>query len=373
MIDQEIKLLKSISFDVGPIRPPSEGGSDSLLLRFTRNCPWNLCRFCFGSPYRRKKFEYRPVEEIKGDIDNIKTICDSLKSISFKLGFGGKLNKRVLNYVLNLLEDTEQISKLIMIYKWENSNKESVFIQDADNMIMRTKDLVEALKYLKKTFPDIKRITTYARSKSVQKKSPKELKEIHDAGLTRLHIGLESGDDEVLKMVKKGATSKDHIEAGIKAIEAGYELSEYIMPGLGGEEKSLQHAKNSANVLSKINPHFIRSRPFVPRMGTPMYEDWKKGKFKILSPHLLLKELKIFVSELNFSGKLCFDHMRNPSFKIEGFGYIPLLSQSYEGYKFPEQKNEVIERILNGLQIEEELFLKAEDLIEYEKEIYRLD
>ena len=372
MMDKEIEILRTASFDVGPIRPPSEGGSFSLLLRFTRNCPWNMCRFCYGSPYKRKKFEYRKVEDIKKDIDNVRAILEALKTISFKLGFAGELNEVVLNHVLNHLLDPDQMSKIVMVYRWEKAKKESVFIQDADSMIMRTKDLVEALKYLKTVFPDIKRITTYARAKSVKNKSINELKEIFDAGLRRLHIGLESGDDEVLKYVKKGVTSKEHIDAGTKAKEAGYEVSEYIIPGLGGEDRSLEHAKNSAKTLNEIDPHFIRSRPFIPRVGTPMYEDWRKGKFKLLSPHKLLEELKIFVSELNFSGRLCFDHMRNPSYYINGIGYVPLLSQSYEGYKFPEQKDEVLERIDYGLNIEEKRFLKVEDLIEYEKELYGL-
>ncbi len=367
-----IENLKQHSFEIGPIRPPSEGGSFSLLLRFTCNCPWNMCRFCYGTPYKRKKFIYRRPEEIKKDIDSIKIIVESLKKLSWKLGLGGGLDEYVIRFVLSELNYSDQAEKIYLVYKWLNSGGSSGFIQDADNMIIKTDDLIESLMYLKNSFPSIKRITTYARTKSVYNKSSEELKEIYEAGLSRLHIGLESGDDEILKEVKKGVTSKEHELACKKAKEAGYEVSLYIIPGLGGKDKSIQHAKNTAKVINNIDPHFVRSRPFIPRIGTPMYKDWIEGKFKILTPYQLLKELEIFVSELNFNGRLCFDHMRNPSYYVEGAGYIPLLSQSYDGYKFPSEKEKVLKIIKKGFNIKEDRYLKVEELIEYEKHIYGL-
>lgn len=120
--------------------------------------------------------------------------------------------------------------------------------------------LVEAIRYLREKIPGVGRITSYARSSTLAKKSVSELTEIREAGLDRIHVGMESGSDRVLQFVKKGVTAKKQIEAGIKVIEAGMELSEYFMPGLGGKELSEDHARESARVLNEVNPHFIRLR-----------------------------------------------------------------------------------------------------------------
>ena len=129
---------------------------------------------------------------------------------------------------------------------------------------MRTPDLIEVIKFLKETFLNIDRITSYARTKTICHKTMEELKDIRAAGLNRLHVGLESGDDELLKHIETGVTSEEQIIAGRKAKEAGFEFSAYVMPGLGGPTMSEQHAKNTARVLNDINPDYIRLRPFVP-------------------------------------------------------------------------------------------------------------
>ncbi len=133
-------------------------------------------------------------------------------------------------------------------------------MQDADNLIMKTDKLAEVLKFLREKFPEITRVTTYSRSRTVIKKSPDDLKQIREAGLDRIHIGLETGYDPLLKFMKKGVTADQHIEAGRNVIEAGMELSEYVMPGLGGQEMWREHALETARVLNRINPHFIRLR-----------------------------------------------------------------------------------------------------------------
>lgn len=366
-----INRINTHTFDVGPIRPPSEGGSYSLLIRFTCNCPWNMCTFCWGSPYGRNKFKYREVEEIKRDIDHIKVIADSLYEISWLMGYGGELHPNIISFIASKVTSI-QFEKILIVWHWLRAGEKSVFIQDADSLIMRTHHIVEAITYLKRKFPKIKRITSYARSKSIYKKSLTELKEIHAAGLIRLHIGLESGDDEVLQEIKKGASAKEHIISGQRAKEAGFEVSEYIMPGVGGKDKTFQHAIHTADVINEINPEFVRSRPFVPRPGTPLYLSWQKGKFRLLSPHELLMEIRLLVERLKFSGRLCFDHMRNPAYYVDGSGYNYLFSQTYDGYKFLDEKEKVLKIIERGLFIPEEHFLKIEDIIEYEKNIYRI-
>ncbi|HDM36399.1 MAG TPA: radical SAM protein [Candidatus Syntrophoarchaeum butanivorans] len=349
-------------FEIGPIRPPSEGGSFSLLIRATRNCPWSRCTFCYGTPYNREKFSIRPVDEIKEDIDIVKKISDDIRRTSEELGYGGVVNETVGAEMIKKNPELNYSQSFVNVFNWLLSGGRTVFIQDADSLIMKTRDLAEVIRYLKKTFPDIERITSYARSRTVAKKSLEEIKELKEAGLSRLHIGLESGDEEVLKYVKKGATPEDHIDAGRKVMDAGIELSEYVMPGLGGKDLSEKHARNTARVLNEIDPHFIRSRPLVPRHGTPLFEEYEKGNFKLLSPHELLREIRMLMEDLEVNSRICFDHMMNPSY-VSGGWIVPLFDQDYEGYKLPDEKEHLLEIIEQGLKIKESRYISSKDLI----------
>ena len=368
----DLEKLKTHSFEIGSIRPPSEGGSSSLLLRVTRNCPWNKCAFCYGSPYNHERFELRPVEEVKADIDSAKVISDELKTLSWKLGYTGNIEPLALTIQRNLLygkdirhlidDGIKNFHCVMNVATWLCSSGKTVFLQDADTLSMPNRHLVEVIKYLKDTFPSITRITSYARSKTLTKKTAKELSKLHLAGLSRLHIGLETGDDELLDYVNKGVTAEGHILAGRKAIEAGFELSEYVMPGLSGKSRWVQHAENTARVLNKINPHFIRLRPFVPSHSTPMFAAYQKGEFELTSPHERLREIKLMVENLQVTSRICFDHNRNPTY-WSGISLIPLLKQAYDGYQFPEEKGEVLELINAGLQLDETAFIDANDMV----------
>lgn len=280
MVTSEVERLKELSFEIGPIRPPSEGGSSSLLIRVSRNCPWSMCKFCYGTPYNREKFQLRTVEEVKRDIDSAKEISELLKALAKKSGGLYWLSK-IINpeflYGKDLSElDKEELKNfesIVNVYNWLRAGARTAFLQDADSMILPTSKLIEVVSYLKQAFPSLERITCYARAKSLVRKTLEELKELRKAGLSRLHVGLESGDDYVLKYVNKGVTSQELISAGKKAKEAGFELSLYWMPGLGGKSMTRQHAVNTAKVLNEINPDFVRTRRFVPRKGTPLYEE----------------------------------------------------------------------------------------------------
>ena len=171
---------------------------------------------------------------------------------------------------------------------------------------------------------------------------------IRKAGLDRLHVGLETGDDVLLKRIKKGVTSEGHISGGRKAMEAGFQLSEYWMPGLGGKEMWEGHAKNTARVLSAINPDYIRSRPFFPSPGSPLFEAHNRGEFQLLSPREQLMELEVMIEGLNVTSKVCFDHAGNYWRGKQG-GL--LFTQSYEGYKFPEYKKRVLQLIQEGIDV----------------------
>ncbi len=213
-------------FEQGPIRPPNE--ARSLLLRLTRNCPWNQCLFC--PVYKTRKFSLRSVDEIKQDITAAKKIADDIKALSWKLGHSGAVNDAVVSALFNQPGTSTNYES---IAAWLYYQTDACFLQDADNLIMKTKDLVEVLTFLKEQFPDVKRVTTYSRSRTVIRKSVEALKQIRTAGLDRVHIGLETGYDPLLKLMKKGVSGEQHIEAGRKLLQAGMEVSEYVMPGLG--------------------------------------------------------------------------------------------------------------------------------------------
>ncbi len=362
----DVARLKACSFEIGPLRPPSEAGRSSLLLRVTRNCAWNRCTFCYGRFYNREPFCVRSVDDLKADIEPVKTICDELAVTSRKLGFSGEiaplgpmLDSRVFyGKQAEALDKSEfrNMYCLITVFNWLVSGAENCFLQDADTACVDTDHLVEVTGYLKKTFPSVKKITAFARSKSLIGKTQLELKRIREAGIIRFYVGLESGDDELLVNVDKGITSGEHVEAGRKALEAGFELSTCIMPGLGGRKMWGQHAENTARVLNQINPQFIGLSPFVPIDGTPLLEAYRKGDFELTTPHERLLELRLLIENLQVTSRVCFTHPFNASYR-SGNRLIPLMKQDFGGYKFPEEKKLVMELVDKGLQMEETLFL----------------
>jgi len=268
---------------VGPIRPPSE--AYSLLVRVTRNCPWNRCEFC--SVFKGQRFELRTVEEVKEDILAARALVDEVEAIAQRSGYRvGDIARQ--NGILWLQEDKVT----------------SVFLQDSDTLIMKTEPLIEIVQFLCEVFPTLERVCSYARGKTLYRKKSEELRRLREAGLSRLHIGLETGDDDLLTYIQKGATADEMVQAGRKAVEAGFEVSEYIMPGLGGRERWEQHARNSARVLDEINPHFIRLRTFHITDGTPIYEKAERGEFHMQSVEGVLLEVRRFIDSLDVTSEL---------------------------------------------------------------------
>jgi len=330
------------AFETGVYRPPSEGGSDSLLIRLTRNCPWNHCTFC--GMYKTEKFQVRSVEEIKGDINAMAALRDDLATLSP----GATVSHDGAMALIGKYPELNHHPGFAMFYHWLLSGGQTAFLQDANSLIMKTGQLVEVLEHLRHTFPSIVRVTTYARAKTIVQKSLDDLKAIRAAGLDRLHVGLESGDDEVLHKVRKGATAEIHIEGGRKALAAGFQLSEYWMPGLGGKALWEQHARNTARVLNEIDPHYIRSRPMRPWPGTPLAREAADGAFEMLTPAGQLRELRLTMAELSVTGRVCFDHAGNYWKNSRG---RHLFSHSYEGYRFPQEKQLVLDLIDEGLKV----------------------
>ncbi len=241
-------------FEQGVIRPPSE--ANSLLVRVTRNCPWNRCLFC--PAYKGTAFSRRSVAEIKKDLDEM-----ALYHGSYAAGIT------------------------------------TAFFQDADSLILPTGELLEILGYLKKKFPGITRITSYARAKSLKRKSIESLKTLRKAGLTRIHTGLESGSSKVLKLIQKGESPEEMVKGGQRVMAAGISLSEYIMPGIGGRALSRENAIETANVLNQIRPDFIRVRTFALPPNSPMESMVNDGRFTSLSDLEIVEEIRLLLSHLD--------------------------------------------------------------------------
>lgn len=245
-------------------RPPSE--ANSLIIQATVGCPHNRCAFC--SMYRESRFKIRFVEEIKKDLD--------------------------------------------MAQKYYGDAVRSVFFADGNTIVMKTGELVEIFQYAGEIFKELERITIYGSARFVLKKTVAELRMLKEAGLKRIHSGMESGDDEVLRTICKGADREGVIRAGKMVKEAGIELSEYMIVGVGGRELSQQHAINSATALNEINPDFIRLRTFMPVRGTELYGKYREGGFSLLSPHEALRETRLFVEHLQGIDSLLYsDHISN--------------------------------------------------------------
>ena len=313
-------------FEQGPIRPPSE--AESLLVRVTRNCPWNRCTFC--PVYKGSRFSIRPKDHVIKDIDSVFRSVEiiqqaareqektSLAQIRKAAVNDPHLDPRAFNAALN----------------WAAGGMRSVFIQDANSLIIKSSDLVEILTHLKMRFPWIERITSYARSHTIARISDDNLKAIKDAGLNRIHIGLESGSDTVLKMTQKGVTKETHIKAGLKVRNAGMELSEYVMPGLGGKTFSREHATETADALNRINPDFIRLRTLAIPDSVPLFDKFESGSFEKSTDLMMAEETLVFIESLNgITSAVKSDHILN-------------LFQNLEG-KLPEDRENMLD-ILRG-------------------------
>lgn len=249
----------------GPIyRPPSE--ADSLLIQATVGCPHNKCSFCMV--YKKgPAFRIRSVADICADIDQAR----------------GQYGQRV----------------------------QTLFLPAGNTLAMPVDELAAVCRHARARFPQLKRITTYGSSQSIVEKGPDNLNKLRNAGLARIHVGMESGDDEVLKNVKKGVDAATQIQAGQMVKEAGIELSTYVILGLGGLRHSVSHALNTAIAVNAISPHFLRLRTLVPKINTLLLHQIKKGRFKLLTPHQVIEETRRLIDALHCQSRLSSDHYTN--------------------------------------------------------------
>lgn len=276
------------SFEVGPIRPPSE--ANSLLLQVTQGCTWNKCKFCVV--YRGSQFHMLQPEKVKQNIDNMAYFRDLIGAFTMD---SGRLDRDGLYQQLEKMTQDE-LQCFYMVYNWLSHGGKSVFLQDGNSIALKPEKLADILFYLREKFPQIDRITTYGRAETLSRWSVDQLKLLRQSGLDRIHTGFESGSDKVLAMINKGLTSQQEIEGGLKVKEAGMELSVYFMPGIGGEEFSDENAEETARVVNAISPDFVRLRTFVLKYDSEMYEMLKKGEFTECTDIQKLAEIRKLIA-----------------------------------------------------------------------------
>jgi hypothetical protein len=290
-------------FEQGPIRPPSEAAS--LLLRVMRNCPWNRCAFC--PLYKGSRFSQRPVDHVKRDIEAVHA---GVQLIQQQLGSEAAQSQVTLSSLLNT--SPLDPGALQAAWHWVQNGQRQVFLQDADALALEPEHLLAILQHLKQAFPAIERVTCYSRSSTVARLAVETLAALRQAGLTRVHIGMESGSDEVLRMVRKGATQALHIKAGQNLKRAGLELSEYYMPGLGGRYLWEKNARETAKAMNQINPDFIRIRTLALPPDAPLAAETDEGRFSPCPDDLMVQELQLFLESLTgITSNVQSDHIVN--------------------------------------------------------------
>lgn len=298
-------------FEQGPIRPPSE--ANSLLIRVTRNCPWNRCRFC--PVYKGRNFSLRPREHVLEDIDRVHRYVTAIRDADQGPGRLTPEDVRRIGAAVTPLDEGAFQAAL----HWRAGGMQSIFIQDANSLVIKPEDLKAVLARLRACFPWVARITSYARSHTVARIADADLEAFAAAGLNRIHIGLESGSDQVLARMKKGITKAGHIKAGRKIKRAGMELSEYVMPGLGGRDLSREHALETAECLNRIDPDFIRLRTLAIPNHTELYQDFDAGRFEKLTDREMAAETLLFLETLDGIGSTVkSDHILNLFQEVEG-------------------------------------------------------
>jgi len=278
-------------------RPPSE--ADSLILQVTVGCSYNRCTFC--GAYQGKHFRMKRFEEIREDIDEVSP------------------------YPI-----------------------QRVFLADGDALIIPQKKLIQILSYLKEKLKGLERVGIYANAKDILRKEVEELKALKELGVGIIYLGLESGDPEVLKRIKKNATVDELIRAGRRVKESGILLSVTVILGLGGVEGSPVHAAETGKVLSEMDPDYVGALSLMIVPGTPIEKEIQTGKLALPTPFGLIQELETMITNCRFTH--CFFASNHAS------NYLPLRIQ------MPEQKEAALKRIREVLLRKDPKLLRPEYL-----------
>lgn len=248
------------------IRPPSE--AESLILQITVGCSHNRCTFC--PTYKAKRFRIKTFPEIKEDID-----------------------------------EAAQSGWAI----------ERVFLADGDTLIVPQPRLMEVMDYLNEQLPRLRRVGIYANAKGVLKKTADELRELKESKLGIIYLGVESGDEVVLERVRKGATYERLVQAGRMVKAAGIKLSVTVLLGIGGQERSREHAIATGRILTELDPDYVGALSLILVPGTPLYEEQTQGQFVLPGPFELIEELRTMLEHTAMHGLFFSNHASN---------YLPL-------------------------------------------------
>lgn len=230
-------------------RPPSE--ADAYILQATIGCSWNHCTYC--DMYRAKQFRVRPLAETLADIEQAKQ------------EFGDRVSK--------------------------------VFVADGDALVLDLAHWEAILSACREAFPRLKRVSAYATAMNLNEKSPEELRRLRELGLSLLYMGPETGDDATFKRIAKGSNFEEHVEAAKRAHEAGMKISAIFLLGAGGVERSEEHARGSAKLITAMNPEFVSALTLTVIPETPIAKMQDRGKFTLPSVSRMLEELRTMVAE----------------------------------------------------------------------------
>jgi radical SAM superfamily enzyme YgiQ (UPF0313 family) len=259
-------------------RPPCE--AHSLIIQATIGCPWNRCTFC--QMYKDKKARIRPLDEVLEDLDEARRHYGRVPSL---------------------------------------------FLADGNTISLPTADLLAVLRRAYELFPELEHVGTYGGTRYINQKSVEELAALRDAGLSAVYLGLESGDDEVLRRVKKGVTAEEMIQAGRRLKEAGFPVSLYYLVGLGGSQRWREHARGTARVVNAIGPEVLRPRTLYIQEGTPLWHQRRRGDFVEASPREALQEVRLLLEQIEVPLALVSDHITN---------YLPLFG------RLPEDRQKLL-------------------------------
>ncbi len=297
------------------IRPPSEHAS--YFLPLTSGCSNNTCAFC---AYYGLKLQVRDIEDVKKEID--------------ALGLYIKHGVRV-----------PAIPEIVYIiaHQWDGRR---IFLQDGDALVYPFPKLKDALQYLNQKLPDLERIGTYATPQDILRRSVSELRELRELKVGIFYMGVESGNDEILRRIGKGVDSNQLMEAARKVKEAGITLSVTVILGLGGVEMSEEHAMATARILTAIDPDYAGALTLTLVPGAPLYEQAERGDFHLISPFCSLEELKLIIENSRFTD--CFFSSMHAS------NYL-----SVRG-RLPQDKQKMLEKIEEVLKKREPSLLRPE-------------
>ena len=234
-------------------RPPSE--AYSLILQVTIGCSQNQCMFC--NMYKEKIFRIRKIEEVLEDL--------AVARVTY-----------------------HQVNK--------------IFLADGDALICKTDYLKTILEYIRMNFPECYQVTSYASPKSVLLKNTEELKLLRQSGLSMVYLGLESGNTDVLKFMKKGVSSEEMIEASKRIHDASISLSVTAISGLGGRYLWREHAEDTGKVLSMVKPEYVGLLTLMIEEDMPVFNEIEKGKFHLMSPYDILIETKKMLQNMDCPG-----------------------------------------------------------------------